>query len=262
VSPDHSPAVTLRGRPDAPPKTFGTLYSGIGGADLGLCLHKWTPVFQAECDVFRAQVLRKNFPDAKLYQSVEVAAEEIIPGDVEVVYTEMPDRDLRRWWPPAALAIEQACPDWAVVEFSPTADMSPILRWFALEGWGFRFFTVTARVYTETLTREEQDVRTRAVLVASQNPDVIEDTIKLQSTRVDMTAGGPPLKSPKGSTEMEEESRALPPGWTCACGVPEIPGHLTCTCNQDARRSAVRDATSPVIADFVAYLLLGVDPKV
>jgi len=229
---------------------FGSLYSGIGGADYGLCLHGWVPVFQAECDVFRAAVLRRRFPQARLYDDVQaVCADE----SVDVIYAEMPDRDVPLWWPLAAAAIQRVRPSWIIVEFSPTVDMSPILRDVVAWGWGIRLFTLNARLDTPSLERADQHVSTRAMLVCAARREDMSSLTSAHSCHISVTAEGPLFDPALTPIERLELARALPAGWTCQCG------QTACMCLPDARISAIRDATTPVISDTVAHLLSGLD---
>lgn len=234
---------------------LGTLYTGIGGVEMGLERHGWVPTFQAENNPFRQRILRERFPDADLYANVEECRPE--RGSVELVYMELPDRAIARWWEPAAGVLSQVAPEWAVIEFSPTASMTPIIKTLALWNWGIRFFTVTATVHTPSLPTEQHDVRTRAILIASRVQAQCDDTLKMASSRVELSAQCGEFTSQPGTTEMEEESRALPPGWTCTCHCPGF-----CGCDYEARRKAVRDATSPVISDLVGHLIAGTNTEV
>lgn len=51
--------------------TFGSLFSGIGGLDLGLERAGWRCAFQVECDDYCQQVLRAHWPMVRRYRHIE-----------------------------------------------------------------------------------------------------------------------------------------------------------------------------------------------
>jgi DNA (cytosine-5)-methyltransferase 1 len=50
--------------------TFGSLFSGIGGIDLGLERAGWSCEWQVELDSFRREVLRRRFPGSEIHNDV------------------------------------------------------------------------------------------------------------------------------------------------------------------------------------------------
>src|SRR4051812_30085856 len=65
------------------PMTFGSLFAGIGGIDLGLERAGMKCVFQVECDPYARAVLRKHWPSAALYDDVRsVGAANLAPVDL------------------------------------------------------------------------------------------------------------------------------------------------------------------------------------
>ncbi len=53
---------------------FGSVFSGIGGLDLGLKKAGMTCVFQVEKDSFRRNILKKQFPGTQQFEDVSALA--------------------------------------------------------------------------------------------------------------------------------------------------------------------------------------------
>lgn len=63
--------------------TFGSLFAGIGGIDLGLERAGWEARWQVEIDDFAASVLARHWPDVPRYRDVrEVGAHNLEPVDL------------------------------------------------------------------------------------------------------------------------------------------------------------------------------------
>ncbi len=76
---------------------FGSLFSGIGGIDLGLVRAGMTPIWQCEIDPFCRAVLASNFPGVRCYDDVRTLDfKRITPPTC---------------WPPDSPASQPATPD-------------------------------------------------------------------------------------------------------------------------------------------------------
>lgn len=108
----------------------GSLFSGIGGFDLGFERVGFDIAWQIESDPFCQSVLRKHWPNAKLYSDIrEVKVNELQP--VEVLCGGFPcqpvsvsgkrkGQDDERWlWPEFARIVRGIRPDYVVVENVP-----------------------------------------------------------------------------------------------------------------------------------------------
>lgn len=63
--------------------TFGSLFAGIGGFDLGLERAGWTSTWQVEIDPFCRTVLAKHWPDVPRFEDVtQVTSKELAPVDL------------------------------------------------------------------------------------------------------------------------------------------------------------------------------------
>ena len=108
--------------------TIGSLFSGIGGLELGL---EWSglgpTLWQVESDPYCRQVLRKHWPKAKVYEDVRQVGEQL--ESVDIICGGFPCQDISAAGKGAGLAgarsglwyefariVEQSQPAWVVVE--------------------------------------------------------------------------------------------------------------------------------------------------
>lgn len=110
--------------------TVGSLFSGIGGFDLGFERAGFDIAWQVEFDPFCQSVLKKHWPNAKLYSDIrEVNANELQPVDVvcggfpcqpvSVSGKRKGQQDERWLWPEFARIIRGIRPRYVVVENVP-----------------------------------------------------------------------------------------------------------------------------------------------
>lgn len=63
--------------------THGSLFSGIGGIDRGFAMADIQTLWDVEIDPYCQKVLRKNFPETKIFTDVrEVGKENLEPVDI------------------------------------------------------------------------------------------------------------------------------------------------------------------------------------
>lgn len=105
--------------------TGGSLYSGIGGIDLGFERAGIKTIWQCEASPFCRRVLKKHWPDVKRYKDVQTLTE---PPGVNVLYGGFPCQpvsqaggrlgkaDARWLWPDFCRLIDEIRPWYAVVE--------------------------------------------------------------------------------------------------------------------------------------------------
>lgn len=110
--------------------TVGSLFSGIGGFDLGFERVGFDIAWQVEFDPFCQSILRKHWPNAKLYSDIrEVRTDELQPVDVLCggfpcqpvsVSGKRKGREDERWlWPEFARIVRGIRPRYVVVENVP-----------------------------------------------------------------------------------------------------------------------------------------------
>ena len=65
--------------------THGSLFSGIGGFDLAASRCGIENIFQVEIDKFCQQVLRKNFPNTKIYSDIKEFNGKEYEGRIDII---------------------------------------------------------------------------------------------------------------------------------------------------------------------------------
>lgn len=73
--------------------TFGSLFSGVGGLDLGLHRSGHEILFQCEVEPWRREVLAKRFPRVLCYESIQEVGHEPLNGRFRYVGRERDERD-------------------------------------------------------------------------------------------------------------------------------------------------------------------------
>ena len=132
--------------------TFGSLFAGIGGFDLGLERSGMTCMWQCEIDKYAKQVLKKHWPEVKKYEDIRQLTK---PESVDLICGGFPCQDLSMAGNRAGLAgersglffeavriIREVKPKWIVIENVPgllssngTADMGAVV--WQLEQLGY-----------------------------------------------------------------------------------------------------------------------------
>lgn len=129
--------------------TFGSLFAGIGGIDLGLERAGWTCRWQVEIDDYCRRVLSKHWPDIPKYGDVreltgtELESVDLIAGGFPCQPTSRAGRrrhqaDERWLWPEFARLIRVARPRFALMENPPgllDGPISEVLRDLAEHGY-------------------------------------------------------------------------------------------------------------------------------
>lgn len=134
-----------------------SLFSGIGGFDLGFQQAGMTVIGICEIDKHAQKVLVRQFPDAQLHTDVkEIGAHTYAKGSVDVICGGFPCQDIsvagkRRGlagnrsglWYEFARIIDEVEPAWVVIENVPGLfssadgeDFATIIQWLASRGYG------------------------------------------------------------------------------------------------------------------------------
>lgn len=220
-----------------------SLFSGIGGFDLGFERAGMTVVGMCEIDKHAQKILQRNFPDATLHTDVrEVHYER---GAVDLICGGFPCQDLsvagkRRGlagersglWHEFARIIDETEPSWVVIEnvpglFSSNAgrDFAVIIDWLAQRGYGVGWRVLDAQGFGLAQRRK------RVFIVASfGNPCGCTVLLEPESVRRDSTAS---RKERQGDTRTTEDSvdkniahRSVASALTAVGRRPEIDGNF------------------------------------
>lgn len=226
---------------------IASLCSGVGGAECGWARAGHPVVALAESDAWRRGILALRFPDAQL--AADVSAAWPVHPNADLLYVDTPGVGVDALWPSLRDAAVRTAARWVVVELG-LGPCGATVRDLSAAGYDVQLVHVEVRIEAAPLPPEAWDVRRRLLVIAGATAALkglgLRDTLVTLSakTRLNVAAW---------SVEGEEQSRALPAGWTCACG----DWRLRCQCPEAARRSAVREATSPVLTRWLADVFAG-----
>jgi DNA (cytosine-5)-methyltransferase 1 len=134
-----------------------SLFSGIGGFDLGFQRAGMDIAGMCEIDKHAQKVLRKRFPDAELYDDVKkIGASNYAKGTINLISGGFPCQDVSvagkragldgkrsGLWFEFARIIDEIAPKWVVIENVPGLfssargeDFATIIQWLANSGYG------------------------------------------------------------------------------------------------------------------------------
>ena len=221
---------------------LGSLYSGVGGADLGLERAGFEVCWQAEADPFRRAVLARHFPGA--YQFSDVAAIDALAAPVDLLYAEFPTPHAR-WLPEILRVVELFAPPAILVE--------------GRRDWAFRASEALGALgYRGGLARVDYEAnkagihyrRERGYAVALRADEEEPPTLApWPSVRTDAAAGRFEDTGMVAVPEFFELLVGLPQRWTCLCGEE--------TCYEAAARAlAASEATTPAVTEWLGRAML------
>jgi len=108
--------------------THGSLFSGIGGFDLAAEKNGIENIFQVEIDPFCQKVLRKNFPNTKIYSDIKEFNGKEYEGRIDIISGGFPCQpfsqagqrkgaaDERALFPEMLRIISEIKPAWVIAE--------------------------------------------------------------------------------------------------------------------------------------------------
>ncbi len=146
--------------------TFGSLFSGIGGFDLGLERAGMTPAFQCEIDPAARRVLARHWPDVPIHEDVKESSGDRLT-DVDVLCGGFPCQDLSVAGRRAGLAGERSglfhefmrladelAPRWVLIENVPGLlssnegrDMGTVVGTLGELGYGWAYRILDAQYF-------------------------------------------------------------------------------------------------------------------
>ena len=222
---------------------IGTLYSGIGGSDLGFERAGAVIAFQAEIDQWRLRVLAQRFPRARQWWSAYAALAEEAP--VDLLYASPPSRDpqwLEPLWERAAKFRSRTL----VIE-GPVGASGVETRRAACERIGYDFTTVG--ISAEWAVPWGTFGRSVTFTVCWPH----EDACPLRyHAEPGLTFAEPDGAPPQSIHEWVEASFGFPAGWACVCGATD-PGLCA---DSTMRLVAVNECCPPALTHCLASRLV------
>lgn len=234
----------------------GSLFSGIGGLDLGLERAGMTVIWQSEIDPYACRVLRKHWPDVpNLGDITTIDWSTVEPVDLicggypcQPFSTNGHRRgtdDERHLWPHVAAALRVLRPRWALFENVPghlSLGFDAVLADLAELGFDVEWSTVSACAMGAPHTRE------RLYIVAH--------TESIRWRRGWCLDPAPPLRS-YGPISREHQGSGTPTHWS-AVPAPGVIGmaHGTPSAVDRARLKAHGNAVVPQVAEYVGRRIM------
>lgn len=233
--------------------TVGSLFSGIGGLDLGFERAGFNIVWQCERDPFCRAVLAKHWPGIPCLEDVHDVSAESVPG-INILIGGFPCQPVscagkrkgagdERWlWPEFRRCIEGLRPSFVVTENVPglrTAGLRIVLSDLAALGFDAEWSCLSA------CSMGAPHTRNRLFVVAYANGEHGAPWVRTAITRAigQIQAGGPSSLPPTGQAPWLEDPSALYRG---ADGIPD----------RLDRVRAGGNAVVPQVAEVIARAIL------
>lgn len=226
------------------PPSFGSLYAGIGGLDLGLERAGWRCAWQVESDTWRRSVLRAHWPAAAQGVSTELPLE--LPV-VELLAADPPNGDAS-WYLPVWDLTRRLRPAFLLLSFAARS-VSALDEAFRLLGYCGIGLSVG-------LTPPGARPYRRLVVLARRGEPPLGLGVGLGpglhrggAWSWDAPSMAVPAGVPAGLAQVAEAYAGLPVDWTCLCAA--VP------CVEAPRRLlAAQDAMPPALTESVGRALL------
>lgn len=216
--------------------SVGSLFSGIGGIELGLeQTGHFRTIWQCECEPYARSVLRRRWPDVPCYDRVEDIAITHTPPCPDLLCGGFPcqpvsnagrrgkQTDSRWLWPEFRRIVRALRPAWVLGENVVglvSAGLDDILADLEAEGYAAWPFTMEAGVLGAEHHRER-------VFVVAHHPGIRVEGIGAAGVEVSQAHGGSflPLRGRDGQWQVEPDIRRVPDG------VPSAIHRLRCLGN-------------------------------
>jgi DNA (cytosine-5)-methyltransferase 1 len=232
--------------------TFGSLFAGIGGLDLGLERAGWTCRWQVERDPFCVRVLEKHWPDVARYGDIvaldpeRLEAVDLICGGfpcqpVSVAGKRLAQADARWLWPEFSRIVRALRPRLVLVENVPgllDGGIGDVLGDLATCGFDAEWECLSA-----------------AALGAPHE----RDRVWLVATNTDALDGGARVGvfTDHEATLRASQDRNRASVWLAPAHVPARVGHgSACWVDRRLRTEAVGNSVVPQVAEWIGLRLM------
>jgi DNA (cytosine-5)-methyltransferase 1 len=276
-----------------------SLFSGIGGFDLGLERAGFEIVAQCECEPFPRAVLARHWPDIPCYDDVTTLDADTLPPDIECVFGGFPCQDISvagrgegiegsrsGLWAEMERIIGSIRPRWVIAENVPALRTRGADRVLGdLEGQGYTGWPIVVgadnagaphrrkRVFivahTNSYTLREQRQRTGGEGAEKAEPAraVLGDAACIRCQRVSRTqqerAAQPGQWNgwPSGPSEEQHEwEESRLTQFEVGRSADGIPERLVRSANRQALR-AYGNAVVPQVAEVIGRAVMAVENK-
>ena len=238
--------------------TFGTLYSGIGGADLGLARCGWQCLWQCENDPYRMAILARHWGQIPMYADVFDAPKSPRNLYADVVYAEIPG-PVPSYIDPLLRVAQESQPPVMLLETSISKQENMHVR--IAEGLTDAGYQVAARTIsygTSAIVDDEwrmvvSEPRTRAMFFALRRGAFLGTAAPTWASVFGPALLDDVMRADEDTMPIAdlEIARGFPAGWTCTCGEES----WKCRCDTERRRVALREATSPMLMQWLRQVI-------
>ena len=255
--------------------TIGSLFSGIGGLELGLERAGLGPVkWQVEIDPYCRAVLAKHWPDVERFDDVRTVGRECL-APVDVICGGFPCQDISSagakagiagarsgLWSEYARIVGETRPRYVVVENVSalvSRGLDRVLGDLADLGFDAVWFPLAAADVGAPHTRE------RIFVVAYADGDRMEGPWKPYDVGTDRVCdGGGEPESPWGSCRQGHLLHVIESPFIERCGVPQplLSGVETRVPARVERLRALGNAVVPQVAEVVGHVVLGIHRRI
>lgn len=235
--------------------TVGSLFSGIGGLDLGLERAGMHVLWQCEADPYCRAVLRKHWPDIPCYPDVRAVGAElervdVLAGGFPCQPVSRPGRRLvgedDRWlWPEFDRLIRLLRPHYVFVENVPgllDSGLGAVLGDLAGAGYDAEWDCVGACALGAPMHRE------RVWLLAYPHDQGLQGTVWAGQPIAPRNTGAPTHREP-----LRPDTRPWPPGPGALDDIPRMADGPT---NRAHRLRALGNAVVPQVAEYIGRLIV------
>ncbi len=237
--------------------TFGSIYSGIGGMDIGLERAGWRVLWQVESDQFRHAVLRKHWPVVRRFENI-LSVDPCGFDPVTLIAAGFPvssfaDPPLEFLSLLRVLRIVQ--PQFLLLETTIgkgtyKANVDALAIALRVAGYRRRVMRINVSLDDDTLYGREFVVGIRMTNTNGFRPMLKE--LHGQSLAIDGYHEAQNIVGRMLWEDVEEGENGLTVGtdWTCVCK------KASCTCDRKERIQSLRDATHPDMAQMMGEMIL------
>lgn len=215
---------------------LGSLYSGVGGSDLGFERAGFRVAWQVERDPWRARVLSRHWPAVPRHRDVALVAREALePVDVLAVTPPAADPD---WLGPVWPVVERLRPAFLVIA-SGSRCVDALEAGLARCGYSGGALSLSCGLRRALGGRVNQR-QAFAVGYRDLSPEAADVMMGVHA--FDACDAEFPTENPESAVDVFEVLAGLPARWSCVCG------REAAACSETAERLlAANDCLSPTL---------------